>query len=130
VASKPLINLTMSDDTDTDIVIPVRMRDILQWEKSFPARSLASLNEDRVKLTYLYELCFVIARNKSLVDCTFIEFTERYDVAEQHNAGQSEDVVPVDPTPVAAPTGPSLNLPLSPESVSVNGDASLSVTNA
>jgi hypothetical protein len=123
-----MITLVMSDDTDTDVEIPIRMRDILLWEKSFPARSLAALDESRVKLTYLYEICYVVARARGLVDCTYTEFGDRYDVAE---TSTGEAAAPAaDPTPAVVSTTPSASLPLPPESVLPTGDVSLSATNA
>ena len=97
MAMKPaLMTLQLWSEESDPVKIDVRMRTVLTWEKMFTGRSMAMLEETRVKLTYLYEIAYVVARAQGLLGtATFTEFGDMYEVSESE-----EDKAPAPvPTP-------------------------------
>jgi hypothetical protein len=102
MARKPLAQLKMTDDNDNAVVLDLRMRDILLWEQRFAGRSVSMLEETRVKLTYLYEIAFIVASKNGDFDGKFEDFKQTFEVEEVDDLG-----VTVDPTQTAASTDES-----------------------
>jgi hypothetical protein len=77
------LELTTDDPDAKPVVLALRMRLVLQWEKQF-GRSLGQLDSDTTKLSYLYELAYTAAIRQAgsiPAGMTFDQFCETYDVA-------------------------------------------------
>lgn len=99
MSAKPLMTLELSSDDEDIMELPVYMRNVLQWEKRYPQRAINLLDEDKLKITYLYEIAHMIAVQKGLFGGKLPEFQEKYDVSAQE---EDEAAGELDPTQAEA----------------------------
>lgn len=71
------MSLVVSNDDGTEFDVDVKSRTVLQWEKRFPGRSVAHLQD---RFQYLYEVAFIAATGKLPEGLTFEAFCDGYDV--------------------------------------------------
>lgn len=89
------LELTTDDPDEKPIQLPVTMRMVLQWEQQFKGRSFGMLNDEaNIKISYLYEIGFVVAQRRGLgvpEGITFPEFCARYDIAPVNDGDDDDD---------------------------------------
>lgn len=87
-----LLSLVVADDNGNEFEVDVKSRTVLQWEKRFPGRSVAHLQD---RFQYIYEVAFIAAKGKLPEGTEFEAFCDNYDVTPK-------DEAPSDPTQPAA----------------------------
>lgn len=93
-----MIEMDIQADEDAEPTrFGVKMRTIFQWEKRFRGRSLAMLGSDNLKVTYLYEIAWLVMGDPAGMKLD--EFCDKYDVSPVDDTQSSTELEQANPTP-------------------------------
>jgi hypothetical protein len=119
-----MLRLFVQRDGEDGQVLDVSPRQVLQWEKAFPNRSMTRLDNEAVRLEYLYELAWVVLDKPGEL-AAFQDSTDVAFVVEEKKGGTAGEA---DPTQSEVPTGSSSTSRSRRASRSPSGDGSSSKT--